>query len=125
MELLIQLGGIYCLSLVVFHLLFWRLFQWHEELPRLSRLNQAIMQVLNLSLTFVFVIFAYLSLFHTQALLTSDLGQALLALIALFWFVRAIQQIMFFKLQHWISWAFLAFFLLGTGIYGLPLLMVT
>ena len=125
MGLLIQIGGVYCLLLVIFHLFFWKLFNWAEELPRLTWLNQAIMQVLNLSLTFAFIIFAYLSLYHTEALLTSELGQALLILIALFWLLRAIQQVVFFKLDHWISWAFLVFFLLGSAIYSLPLFLAS
>jgi len=122
MELLIKAGGIYCLLLVMFHLLFWKLFNWSKELPRLSPLNQAIMQVLNLSLTLVFVIFAYISLFHTEALLVSALGRALLGLMALFWLFRGIQQIVFFKLEHWLSWVFLVFFLSGTVIYSIPLM---
>ncbi len=120
MEILIKAGGIYSLGFVIFHLLFWRIFDWDRDLRSLSFLNRAIMQVVNLSLTFVFFIFGYISLMHTRELLESSLGHSLLLLIALFWFLRAIEQVVFFKLKHWGSVAFLAVFLLGSLLYGIP-----
>jgi len=117
-EVLVKIGGIYSLAFAVFHLFFWRLFNWKEELRRLSPLNRAIMQVLNLCLTFVFLIFGYISLAHAQELISTSLGQSLLVLIALFWLARALEQIIFFKLRHWGSWIFLLIFLGGTALYA-------
>jgi len=120
MEILIKAGGVYTIGLVVFHLMFWRIFDWDRELRKLSFINRATMQVLNISLMLVFVIFSYISLVHSIALLTSSLGQALLMLMTLFWLARAIQQILFFKLHHPASWAFLLLFLTGSLLYGIP-----
>lgn len=78
------------------------------------------MQVLNLSLTFAFVIFGYVSLFHSRELLETALGHSLLVLISLFWLLRAIEQIVFFKLKHWGSAVFLTVFLSGAMLYGIP-----
>ena len=124
METLIKLGGIYNIVLVVFHLLFWRVFNWGDDLRSLTFLNRAIMQVVNLSLTFVFVIFAYISLMHSTELLTTHLGKSLLMSITVFWFFRAILQPMFFKLKHWGSVAFMFFFLAGGVLYGIPAIYV-
>ena len=124
MELLIKAGGFYNLALVVFHLSFWRIFDWDRDLRNISYLNRAIMQVLNISLLLVFIIFGYISFEHTNELLLSPLGQSLLVLMALFWLARTIQQIMFFKLHHWISWAFLLFFFSGFLIYAIPAIKV-
>ena len=120
MELLIKLGGVYNIALVIFHLMFWRLFDWKTDLRSLSFLNAAIIQVLNLSLSFAFIIFGYISLAHTSELLSTALGQSLLVLIALFWVARSIEQIVFFKLKHWGSVAFLVFFLSGAVLYAIP-----
>jgi len=120
MEALIKAGGIYCLGFVIFHLMFWRIFNWSEDLESLSFINRAIMQVVNLSLTFVFVIFGYISLFHSRELLETALGHSLLVLIALFWLLRAIEQAVFFKLKHWGSVMFLVVFLAGAVLYGIP-----
>ena len=120
MDTLIKAGGLYNIILIIFHLLFWRIFNWKDDLPSLSFLNRAIMPVLNLSLTFVFVIFAYISLAHSNELLSTSLGRSLLMLIAIFWFARAMMQVVYFKLQHWGSLAFLLFFLAGGVLYGIP-----
>lgn len=125
MELLIKAGGIYNIVLVIFHLLFWRIFNWKEDLRSLSFLNRAIMQVLNLSLTFAFVIFSYISLVHTKELISTSLGQSLLGLIALFWLARSVEQVVFFKLKNWRSIAFLVFFLVGTVLYAVPAIYIT
>ena len=120
---LIQAGGVYTLAFAAFHLLFWRLFDWKTELRRLSFLNRAVMQVLNLSLTAAFVVFGTVSLAFPEALAAPGLGRTLLALMALFWLARAVEQVVFFKLRHWGSWAFLAVFLAGAGLYGAPAAM--
>ena len=120
-ETILSIGGAYNLVLAVFHLAFWKLFQWKQDLATLTRLNRAVVQILNLSLTFVFLLFAYISLFHANELLHSKLGQSLLALIAMFWFLRAIEQIIFFGYRRKASIAFLVLFLVGTGLYSIPL----
>lgn len=122
MEHLIEAGGIYNVILVVFHLLFWRIFDWKNDLRSLTFLNRAVMQVLNLSLTLVFVLFAYISLVHAAELLSTDLGRTLLFLMAAFWLARSVQQIVFFKLKTRASVAFLVYFLIGAVIYAIPAL---
>ncbi len=120
MELLIKAGGVLHVALVIFHLLFWRIFNWKDDLRSLSFLNRAIMQVLNLSLTFAFVIFGYISLVHTDELMSTSLGHSLLGLVAVLWLARSVEQVVFFKLRHWGSVAFLVFFLVGTVLYAVP-----
>lgn len=124
MNTLIKIGGIYNILLIIFHLLFWKIFSWDSDLRKLTFLNRAIMQVLNISLCFAFLTFSYISLAHTNELLNTALGHSLLVLIALFWFARTLQQVIFFKLRHWISVAFLLFFFLGCLLYAIPAFMV-
>ena len=120
METLIRFGGVYNIALILFHLSFWRIFNWNEELASVSFLNRAVMQVLNISLMFVFAIFAYISLVHTSELVDTPLGNSLLVLMALFWLARSVQQIVYFKLQHWLSWLFLLLFFSGFLLYAIP-----
>ncbi len=124
-EILIKIGGFYNILLIVFHVLFWRIFNWQEDLKTLTFLNRCTMQVLNISITLVFVIFSYISFAHTNELLHTPLGNILLALISIFWFARAAQQVIFYKLKHWISWVFMLFFSLGGVLYGIPFIYST
>jgi hypothetical protein len=99
METLIKAGGLFNIALVMFHLSFRRLFNWRDELNSVSFLNSAVMPVLNISLTLVFLIFACISFLHTGVLLSTPLGNSLLALLALFWLARPIQQFISFGLR--------------------------
>jgi len=119
-EILIISGGIFNIAFAVFHLLFWKIFDWQSDLRNLTFINRNIMQILNLCLTFTFLIFAYLSLFHTEELLSTSLGHSILVLISIFWLLRALEQVWFFTLKKSVSIAFFVFFLFGATIYAIP-----
>ncbi len=121
MEYFIYAGGIYTSLLIVFHLLFWRIFKWRERLAPLDWVNRSTVQVLNLGITFLFVMLAYVSFFHTRELLHSELGKSLLIFISALWFFRAALQIHFYKLKHPASIGLTGYFLLGGILYGAPL----
>lgn len=122
-ELLIKLGGIYTIGLIIFHVLFWRLFAWPASLASLNHVNRATMQVLNISITLIFCIVAYVSFVHTAELLHTALGNTLLVLISWLWLIRAVLQVVFYKLQHIASVGLTLYFLLGACLYGLPVIL--
>lgn len=119
-EILIILGGVYTTGLIIFHVLFWRIFKWPETLQSLNYVNKATIQVLNISITLIFFIFAYISLVHTSELLNTQLGKTLLVLISCLWLLRAAQQVVFYKLKHKASVALAFYFLTGALLYGIP-----
>jgi hypothetical protein len=121
-EILIISGGIYTVVLIIFHVLFWRIFNWPETLMTLNYVNKATIQVLNISITFIFFIFAYISFAHTQELLNTHLGRALLVLISGLWLFRAAQQVVFYKLKHKASVALAIYFVIGAVLYGVPVI---
>ena len=121
MKTLITIGGFLWLAFFVFHIFFWKLFDWKRDLENVAKVNKAIMQVLNLCLMFCFLIFAYISLFQTEELLTTGLGKTLLIGMVLFAVFRAIEQVIFFDLKHPRSIAVLFFALIGMMIYLIPL----
>jgi hypothetical protein len=111
--MLVKVGGYASLGWLIFHLAFWRLFDWNAELRRLSFVNRSVMQVLNLCLSFVFLLFAVLSLRHTNE-------RTLLAGIGVFWLLRLVEQPLFFKFS-WRSNAFSLLFVAMSACYLLPL----
>jgi len=122
MKSLLFIGGFYHLALFAFHLFFWKLFDWKRDLGCLKSVNRGIVQILNLRLMWVFLVVAHVSFFHADALLTTALGKTILISTALFWLMRAVEQIVFFKLKSAISAAFFVVFLLGALIYSSPFL---
>lgn len=119
-EASIIMGGIFNSAFFLFHLLFWRIFDWKRDLASLRFVNRQVMQILNLCLTFVFLMFACISFFHAEELLKTGLGRSLLLLISVFWFLRAAEQAIFFGLRQLLSIAFFTAFLAGGLLYAYP-----
>lgn len=115
---LIVAAGLFNLAFAIFHLFFWRLFGWRQELPRLGMANRGIMQVLNLCLIYVFAVAACVLFLFPLEVATTDLGHFLLLAMAGFWLSRAIFQPMFFALSHLLSIALFGVFILGALIHG-------
>ena len=119
---LLIIGGIFHFGFAVFHLFFWRLFNWKKDLTRLTFVNRAVMQILNLSLTFVFLVVGYISIFYSNELLTTNLGKVILVAISAFWFFRTIEQIIFFGVKEIRSNILTIIFIVGFIIYLIPIL---
>lgn len=120
-ETLLAIGALYHFAFALFHLAFWKLFRWREELAKLSRVNRGVMQILNLRITYLACVFAALSWWFPRELAESSIGRYMLAAIALFWATRAAEQIGFFGLKNPISLGFFAVFVAGALIYATPL----
>ena len=119
MKSLIYIGGFYCLAFAIFHLAFWKLFDWRGELPKLKPINRGILQVLNLRLTYVLLVVAFVSFFFADDLLNTNLGKVILGATSLFALMRAFEQVIFWKFEK-IEAIFFVIFLVGTGIYAAP-----
>ena len=117
---LVLLGGVYHVGLIIFHLFFWRIFNWPESINSLNKVNKSTIQVLNITITFIFVIFSYISFFHTYELLNTILGKSILMFLSILWIFRAIQQVLFYKLKHKLSIFLTAYFIFGGLLYGIP-----
>jgi hypothetical protein len=122
-EALIIAGGIYTVILIIFHLLFWQIFKWPRTLRSLNLVNKATIQVLNISITFLFLIIAYISFAHTNELLNTQLGRTLLILLSGLWLFRALQQVVFYRLKHLTSVGLTLYFIIGALLYGLPVII--
>ncbi len=107
------------MAFAIFHLAFWKLFDWKRELPKLKPVNRGVLQVLNLRLTYVFLVVAFISFFFADDLLNTNLGKVILGATSLFALMRAIEQAIFWKFGK-IGAIFFVIFLVGAGIYAAP-----
>jgi hypothetical protein len=111
------LSALYNAAFGVFHLSFWKLFRWAEELPRLGKVNRSVMQILNLRLTYVFffmcLLLAVVAREGAQGLLPALLAGGM----ALFWLMRALEQLWFFGWRNVVSNAMLVLFVLGAMLH--------
>lgn len=103
MKTLIYSGGALWTVCFVFHIFFWKLFDWKNDLESVKPVNKGIIQVLNLCLMLCFLIFAYISFFEADALTSTSLGRSLIAGMALFGVFRVAEQLIFFDLRYFRS----------------------
>jgi hypothetical protein len=107
-------------AVALFHVAFWRLFRWKEDLPKLRAVNRGVLQVMNLML-----IYAGLALAACQMALSAEwvgtaLGRVALGGVVGFWLLRAALQ-PFFWPRTAASWAFMALCLLGALLHAAAL----
>ena len=121
MRTLIQIGGVLWVICFIFHILFWRLFDWKRDLASVMPVNKSIIQVLNLCLMLCFLIFAYISLVHTDELLISQLGKSLIGGMAAFGIFRFAIHFFYFDLRLFRSKLVLFGALLIGIVYAIPL----
>lgn len=121
MKSLVILGGVLWTISFVFHIFFWKLFDWKNDLKSLNKVNKGVIQVLNLCLMLVFLIFAYISFFQTDELLNTSLGKTLIAGMALFGIFRVVEQFIFFDVRVFRSKLVLAGAALIAVVYSIPL----
>jgi hypothetical protein len=114
--------GVFNVAFLVFHVFFWKMFDWRTVLRPLPFIDRQIMQILNACLIFVFGAFAFFCFSFPEDLVTTDLGRAVLASIAAFWGLRGLLQVLFFGVHHIGSVAFFAVFLAGALLHARPLL---
>ncbi|MEW6402170.1 MAG: hypothetical protein AB1649_10245 [Chloroflexota bacterium] len=95
-KILLRIGGVINLLFVLFHLAMVKPIK--EALATLSPDIQATASTLNIHVAFTLLIFAYLAIFEWRDLLTTHLGNITTIAISLFWFLRGINQVIFYGL---------------------------
>jgi hypothetical protein len=122
MKAIVFVCGIYSIAFAIFHILFWKLFKWKKDLDRLNFNNKAIVQILNIRLIYIFIFTAVVCFVYPDELLKSNLGHFFLGGMSLFWAGRTVEQLILFNNNSWVHYLLLFLFILGTLIFGLPLI---
>jgi hypothetical protein len=122
MKTIIFLCGIYSLGFAMFHIGFWKLFRWKTDLVKLQLPNREVMQILNIQLIFYFIFAAFVCFNFSTELLDTQLGKVFIGANVIFWFIRTIQQFIFFKPNFVIN-TLTIIFIIGTILFALPLII--
>ncbi len=120
--ILIYLCGLYSLGFAIFHLLFWRLFDWKNDLKKLTIANKAIIQIANTRLIYFFMFVAFVCFYCTKELVETRLGNIFLIGISIFWLGRTIEQFIFLSVKNRMVNILTFIFAIGTILFVLPLL---
>ena len=96
---LIYVGSGIAILFVVLHSTFQWLLDWGTELPKLNAENQAVMQVLNYMMVYVFILFAVISIYIAAKQQASTLAKMIIAFFAGTYILRIILGIVVFGLS--------------------------
>jgi len=122
--ILIKILALFNLSFGLFHLFFWKLLNWKKQLKELTAVNRAVVQTLNVCLTFMFFLVAYIFYFSATEIETTEIGSILLCGMGIFWFIRALMQLYLFEMGKKIHKILLVLFFLGAVIHIIPLFIL-
>lgn len=121
MKKLITIGGIYNILFALFHTGFWKMFNWSKELEKLDFNNKWVMQILNVQIIYYLVFTAVICFVCKKQLLTTQIGKWFLIGTAGFWFVRAMEQFVYWELGAVSTIFMVLFFLLGAVLFLIPI----
>ena len=116
------LCGIYSFGFALFHLGFWKIFHWKEEVRKLSFANKGILQTLNVQMIWFFSMVGIICFAFPKELISTNLGTVFLGGNATFWLIRAINQFIFFRINHYKIHILTIIFLLGVVLFTIPII---
>jgi hypothetical protein len=93
---ILYVGAIVNVILAIFHMFFWKLMNWAEELPKLSNLNQGILQIANVILIFIIFYFAVMSFIMAKYKKIDVYAKSIIICICGFYFIRLVTGYIFF-----------------------------
>ncbi len=110
-KILLYAGGSISLVYVIIHVLFWKLFNWNEELARLSTMNKGLMLTLDTGVTYFFVFATFISIYLADLKEFKFLEKTVIFFIAGLYLLRIICGFFFFEfsmleLACWVSCIF-------------------
>jgi len=123
MKTIVYICGIYSLAFAFFHIGFWKIFKWNDDLRKLTFANKGIMQILNVQIIYYFLFVTFLCIAFPTELSSTKLGNAFLLSCSLFWLIRTIQQFIFLKKNNLIINILTVLFIAGTVLFALPVFM--
>ncbi|MFA6873453.1 MAG: hypothetical protein WCQ86_05685 [Bacteroidaceae bacterium] len=122
--ILLRIASIFSLFGVVFHLLFYRLFNWGEILNGLPTLDKAIFLTYHAICILTLLFMGVFPLLQTKDLLKSRLKYGILSFFSLFYLIRIIAEFTLFSLTP-SSPIILLLCLIPMGGYSIPLFIKT
>jgi hypothetical protein len=123
MKTIIFLCGFYNVAFALFHLGFWKLFGWEDQLKRMTFANKGILQILNIQIICYFLMTAMICFAFSEELLTTALGKSFLIGTSIFWMIRTVQQFVFLRANDYRIHVLTFIFLLGSSLFLLPVLL--
>lgn len=119
---MVLICAIYSFAFGIFHMFFWKFFKWKRDLRNLTKVNEGIMQILNIQIIFYFFFVSFVCFYFNQDLVKSELGLIFLAGNSIFWIIRFINQFLFLRFNDYRIHILSVVFFLGAVIFAIPVI---
>jgi O-antigen ligase len=98
-KMILYTGAVINFLFVILHILFWPMFNWKEDLAKLSPENAAIVPVLNIALIAVFLYCSVMSIIISRMETFDIAARSILILVSIIYFIRFILGYPFFGIS--------------------------
>jgi hypothetical protein len=115
--------ALFCFGFAVFHMLFWKLFDWPNELKKVGPATRAITQILNLRMVYVLLAVGVICLSYPHEMRTTPVGRALLVGMGCFWAGRLAEQFIFLRINKMSVHVLSGLFFAGALLFLLPAML--
>jgi hypothetical protein len=119
--LMLRIAGSISLLFMLFHLAFFKLFDWQHSLSCLSQLNRSILLTYHYVSILITFFMGFVPLFQTEALLSSSLKCSILSMFGLFYIIRIVTEFTLFAGDRGPSPVILVMCTLPAVCYILPM----
>ena len=136
-EILIYIGGSYQLVWAFAHFKFPKQLDWGNALAKLDDFNRILMLIFSKLLLFFYLSTALICIMYARELPDTDIGEAVLLFLSLYWLMRALFQVQYFGFRkantlnvqlstsdvsnQTISYILFIGFLIGFGLFLAPI----
>jgi hypothetical protein len=120
-RILLRAAGFINLAFIAFHLAFYQLFNWGEDLTSLTLINKAIFLTYHVICILFLLFMASVSLFQSKTLLESKLRNSVLIFFIGFYLTRIVCEFVFFGITS-SSPAIIILCLIPIIFYAIPLI---
>lgn len=121
--IILYICGFFNIVLIIFHVLFWKVFNWKTTLSKGTKANAVAMQIMNIQLIYLFLAMSLLYFIFPNELLQTKIGNTILFGYAGFWIIRFLQQFIFLKMKGSFVIKLTLLFLFGAIIHSLPIII--
>ncbi|WP_139265139.1 hypothetical protein [Bacteroides ihuae] len=118
--LLLRIAGLISLLFVVFHLFFYRVFNWENDLGCLPNVDRAIFLTYHAICLLLLLFMGIIPISQAKALLSSSVKYGVLSLFSFFYLIRVITEFTFFGISS-TSPIILIMCLVPMILYAIPL----
>jgi hypothetical protein len=101
MEAHLKIIGVILIFLSLLHFIFPRYFNWKQELPSLTLINQQLMYVHTFFIAFVVLLMGVFCLVSFNEIVNTSLGRKLALGLCFFWTVRLLFQFFVYSPKLW------------------------